>query len=50
MRVESFPFFQEFKILSGQRFTTFNKKKIPKNPENKSLLLLKKFATLLSLE
>ena len=37
MLVESFSFLQEFKIPFEIRFTTFSQKKIPKNPEDKSL-------------
>ena len=52
MLVESFSFLQEFKISLELRFTTFSQKKqkkIAKNPEKKSLSLLHKLVTLLSL-
>ena len=46
MLVESFTFFQEFKILFELRFTIFSQKKISNHPENKSLWQQQKLATL----
>ena len=49
MYVGSFPYFQKFRISFELRFTAFSQKKIPKTLENKSLSLLQKLVTLLSL-
>ena len=47
---EKISFLQEFKIPFEIHFMTFSQKKIPKNPENKSLCLPQKLVTLLNLE